>query len=218
MSTQVKELPSESEGEELQRLRKVVPGLTEELNTQQRLVASLRDHLADVECKHKQAQQQLDAVNEELRVTKLHHALLQDQITSASYALSDTVIEQMRSDHKSQIRAFHSTIVQSVDRLVHDTIQSFRTATSTATSTHAGNSTLPQTLFASSLSPNRLNCRPNPDTSRYPEYPLTATITDSSPTPAHPTTPISVTSSPTRVAGQAHDDGDTFGGNEDTIC
>ena len=214
MSTQ---LLSESEGEELQRLRKVLPGLTEEIDTQQRLVASLHNRLADFERDHKQTQLQLDAVNEELRMNKLQYTLLQDKIASAVHALSASIIEQMRSDQESQLRAIHSAVEQSVDRALHDVIRSLRTATSTTTPTHAGDGTFPQTLFALSLSPTRLNRRPNPDiSSRYSEHPLTATITDSSPTPAHPSTSNFITSSvaPTRVAGPAHDSGDTF---EDTI-
>ena len=217
MSTQ---LLSESEGEELQRLRKVLPRLTEEIDTQQRLVASLHNRLADFERDHKQTQLQLDAVNEELRMNKLQYTLLQDKIASAVHALSASIIEQMRSDQESQLRAIHSAVEQSVDRALHDVIRSLRTATSTTTPTHAGDGTFPQTLFALSLSPTRLNRRPNPDiSSHYSEHPPTATITDSSPTPAHPSTSDFITSSvaPTRVAGPSYDSGDISGGNKDTI-
>ena len=70
LGEQIKGPLGELEVEELQRLRKTIPELTEEIDSQQRLVASLRERLAATEHKQKQTQQQLEAVTEELQTTK----------------------------------------------------------------------------------------------------------------------------------------------------
>lgn len=193
--------------------------MTEEVKTQQRLVTSLHGRIADIEHEHKQTRQQLDAVNEELRVTKLQYTLLREQSTTAADVALASIVGQMGSLQESQTKAIHSAVVQSLEKVFHDAVR-FWAAAPTTTPTHAGDSTSPQPFPTLSLSPNRLNRHPNPNTSsRYSEHSRTAIIIDPSSTAIHPSTSSFVSSSivATHVTGPVPDVEDTLGSKEGTM-
>ena len=211
----------ELEVEELQRLRKMIPELTEEIDSQQRLVTSLRERLAATEHKQKQTQQQLEAVTEELQTTKVQSDVLRGQNTSAAHVALASIIERMGSLQESQTRAIHSAVLLSVDKVLHSAVQPYLNPTSSTTSTPAEGSTLPHTPFLFNISPDQSNCRPDLNTpSHHPDYPPTAMATDPAPTSADPSTSSSTSSSSTattHVTSPVNDVGGTLRSNENSM-